>query len=140
MATRFAALILPVALALTAGAGPADPPTEPEKSGFSATVKALNVIFQRDPDGSVAKRYIGRKLTVSGTVKEVAASEGGQLLALNGLPATPEDPSGCTILFPVGHPSLEVVKGLAAGTTVRATLPQWRPSTPATATVYAATA
>jgi signal transduction histidine kinase len=36
--------------------------------------------------------------------------------------------------------AVEVETSPGAGTTVRATLPQWRPSTPAAATVYAATA
>jgi signal transduction histidine kinase len=34
---------------------------------------------------------------------------------------------------------VEIETGVGAGTTVRATLPQWRPSTPAAAAVYAAT-
>ncbi|MFZ0341226.1 MAG: ATP-binding protein [Gaiellaceae bacterium] len=36
--------------------------------------------------------------------------------------------------------AVEIETSQGAGTTVRATLPQWRPSTPATATIYAATA
>ena len=36
--------------------------------------------------------------------------------------------------------AVEIETSQGVGTTVRATLPQWRPSTPATATVYAATA
>jgi signal transduction histidine kinase len=36
--------------------------------------------------------------------------------------------------------AVEIETSPGAGTTVRATLPQWRPSTPATATVYAASA
>jgi signal transduction histidine kinase len=35
--------------------------------------------------------------------------------------------------------AVEIETTTGAGTTVRATLPQWRPSTPATATIYAAT-
>jgi signal transduction histidine kinase len=34
--------------------------------------------------------------------------------------------------------AVEIETGPGAGTTVRATLPQWRPSTPAAAAVYAA--
>jgi signal transduction histidine kinase len=34
---------------------------------------------------------------------------------------------------------VEIETGSGAGTTVRATLPQWRPSTPAAAAVFAAT-
>jgi signal transduction histidine kinase len=35
--------------------------------------------------------------------------------------------------------AVEIETSPGAGTTVRATLPQWRPTTPAAATVYAAT-
>jgi signal transduction histidine kinase len=35
--------------------------------------------------------------------------------------------------------AVEIETSPGAGTTVRATLPQWRPSTPAAATIYAAT-
>ena len=34
--------------------------------------------------------------------------------------------------------AVEIETSPGAGTTVRATLPQWRPSTPAAATIYAA--
>jgi hypothetical protein len=114
--------ILFAALAAVAATGSADdpPPAKADKSGFSASVSALNGLFKKDATGNLAKKYVGRVVTVSGTVKDVtAADDGSQTVALNGLPPTAEDPSGCTVPFPAGHKSLGVVKGLKAGMTVR---------------------
>ncbi|MGL6096494.1 MAG: OB-fold protein, partial [Fimbriiglobus sp.] len=112
---------LAVLLVLSA-VGRADnaPPPAPSKENFTASVSALNTMFKKDPAGAVAKRFTGRVVTVSGTVKEViAADDGSQTLGLNGLQHAAEDPAGCTIPFPANHKSLKLVKALQTGANVR---------------------
>ncbi|MDY3562408.1 hypothetical protein R5W23_003874 [Gemmata sp. JC673] len=119
-------LICFAALAALTAAGAAQeppakqpPPAKAEKSSFSASVLTLNTMFQKD-GGALGKKYVGKVVTVSGKVKAVtAAPDGGQTLALSGLPPTPTEPAGCTVPFPAGHPSLAAVKGLAAGAVVQ---------------------
>ncbi|OWK37287.1 hypothetical protein [Fimbriiglobus ruber] len=113
-------LVLLVALTVLAATGFAqDPPAVKPKANFSASVAALNNLFKKNADGTLAKKYIGREFTITGTVNEVTEADGGQTLTLKGLPPTADDPSGCTIPFPAGHPSLKLVQGLTAGTLVR---------------------
>lgn len=118
MTIRF---ILFSSLTALAASAPAQdpPPTKDTKTNLSASVTTLNGMFKKDPDGTLAKKYVGRVVTVSGTVKEVTADGEGQKLTLEGLPATATDPSGCAIAFPADHKSLGIVKNLKAGMSVR---------------------
>lgn len=116
MATRLALLASLVVLS-TAGFAQQPPPKKADKAFFT-TVAALNNIFKQDTTGTIAKKFVGRTVTVTGTVKEVGADGGGQKLTLEGLPAADTEPTGCAVPFGADHKSLEVVKGLKSGTTV----------------------
>jgi hypothetical protein len=96
----------------------ADDPLPDKNNNVSGTVSAFNHIFKKNPD--LAKKYVGRVLTVSGQVKDVAAAaDGGQTVTLGGLPPTADDPAGCTVTFPAGSPSLAAAARLKAGAAVR---------------------
>ncbi|OWK45736.1 hypothetical protein [Fimbriiglobus ruber] len=94
-----------------------DPPAA--KDARPTTVMSLNALFKRDKSGATAKTYIGRTVTLSGTVKEVTEVDGGRTLALNGLRPTADEATGCTIPFAADYPFMKLVKELKPGMTVR---------------------
>ena len=101
---------------------------------FRVVQEALSNVRKHSEAGRVSVVLRSRR-----TFVEVTVTDDGRGFRLQQLDTDRHGLAGLSERLRLLGGAVEIETSPGAGTTVRATLPQWRPSTPAAATIYAAT-